>query len=74
MDFLKISSIKKLSKLIKKGDVVVNAVAIAPCKNLEELEKNLIIIKNIQKGLEEKKLKNILTLALTLFMVIKKYH
>ena len=63
MDFLKISSIKKLSKLIKKGDVVVNAVAIAPCKNLEEFEKNLIIIKNIQKGLEEKKIKKYINIS-----------
>jgi nucleoside-diphosphate-sugar epimerase len=56
IDFLKKNSSKKLSSIIRHHDIIINAVAIAPCKNIQDLNKNIIIINNIQKGLKNKKI------------------
>jgi nucleoside-diphosphate-sugar epimerase len=56
IDFLKKNSFKKLSSIVKRHDIIINAVAIAPCKNIQDLNKNIIIINNIQKGLKNKKI------------------
>ena len=56
IDFLDKKSSDKLSKLIKPNDIIINAIAIAPCKNFDDFHKNILIIKNIQKGIRNKKL------------------
>jgi len=56
IDFLKKNSFNKLSSIVKRHDIIINAVAIAPCKNIQDLNKNIIIINNIQKGLKNKKI------------------
>lgn len=54
IDFMSKSSPKKLSKIINKGDLILNAIAIAPCKTLRDLNNNIVIIKNIQNGITKK--------------------
>ena len=56
IDFLKRNSSKKLEKIIKKNDIIVNAIAIAPCKTYKDLNKNIKIIQNIQLGLSKAEL------------------
>tara|TARA_A100001015_G_scaffold318757_1_gene439591 strand:- start:2512 stop:3387 length:876 start_codon:yes stop_codon:yes gene_type:complete len=54
IDFMSYKSSQKLSKIINDGDLILNAVAIAPSKTIEDLENNIVIIKNIQKGINKK--------------------
>ena len=56
IDFLDKKFSDKLSKLIKPNDIIINAIAIAPCKNFDDFHKNVLIIKHIQKGIRNKKL------------------
>lgn len=60
VDLLKKSSITKLKTKIRKQDTVVIIAAKAPCKNLEMLEKNIMIVNNICLSLENKKLNQLL--------------
>lgn len=60
IDLLKKSSITELKKKIKDQDTVVIIAAKAPCKNLEMLEKNLMIVRNICLSLENKNLNHLL--------------
>lgn len=53
IDFIEENSSKKLEKIIKKNDIIVNAIAVAPCKTYQDLNKNLKIIQNIQQGLSK---------------------
>jgi nucleoside-diphosphate-sugar epimerase len=54
IDFMNENSSKYLSKIINHGDIVVNAIAVAPCKTIMDLNKNVTIIKNIQNGIDKK--------------------
>ena len=55
IDLSKTTSINKLSKLIKKNDVVFLVAAKAPCKNQKDLSYNLSIIYNFCKALSSNK-------------------
>lgn len=60
VDLLKKSSITNLKIKIREQDTVVIIAAKAPCKNLEMLEKNIMIVNNICLSLENKKLNHLL--------------
>ncbi len=57
------ASVDYLARTINDGDVVVNAAAIAPCKDLDQLVANIAIIKHIQAGLEGKKLTHLINVS-----------
>lgn len=63
IDFLKNNSSKLLKNLIKKNDIIVNAIAIAPCKIFSDFLKNLSIIDNIQNGLTGAKIKKYINIS-----------
>ncbi len=63
IDFLKPKSFKKLSKIIKNNDILVNAIAIAPCKTYLDFQKNIEIINNIQKALIGKSLRKYINVS-----------
>jgi len=52
-----------LADMIEDGDVVVNAAAIAPCKNLEQLSANILIIQHVQAALKGKKLAHLVNIS-----------
>lgn len=54
IDFTNKNSSKKFSKIINEGDLILNAISVAPCKTISDLNKNIIIIKNIQNGISRK--------------------
>lgn len=53
LDLTKDGSNKNLTQIIRNDDVVVAASAVAPAKNLDDLQANIKIIKNINSGVEE---------------------
>ncbi|MDA7734170.1 SDR family oxidoreductase [Candidatus Pelagibacter sp.] len=55
VDLEKKQSTKKLKQILKKGDTVIFIAAVAPVKNIEMLNQNLIICKNIVETLKIKK-------------------
>ncbi len=63
IDLEKKSSILKLRKLFKKNDILVFIAAIAPVKNVEMLNKNLVICENILKSLENFSLKHLIYIS-----------
>lgn len=63
IDFEKKNSISKLKKILKKNDIVIFVAAIAPVKNIEMLNKNLIIAENIIKSLETIKLSHLIYIS-----------
>jgi len=52
IDLIKKNSHKELSKIIKNDDVVVASAAVAPAKNLSDLESNIQIMKNIFEAMQ----------------------
>jgi len=63
IDLEKKSSILKLRKLYKKNDILVFIAAIAPVKNVEMLNRNLIICENILKSLDKVILKHLVYIS-----------
>ena len=51
VDLLKIESINKLKKYLKKVDCIIFISAVAPVKNIEMFNNNLKIIKNVSEAL-----------------------
>ena len=47
LNFKKENSVNKLTKILKKNDIIVFVAAVAPVKNFRMLNENLIICKNI---------------------------
>jgi len=62
-DLLINDSISILKKLIKNEDIIVFAAAIAPVKNWEMFGTNMIIVQNLLKGLEGKKIQYLLNIS-----------
>jgi UDP-glucose 4-epimerase len=63
INFLENNSSKLLKNIIKKDDIIINAIAIAPCKKFSDFLKNLLIINNIQSGLEGIKIKKYINIS-----------
>lgn len=63
INFLDNNSSNLLKNIIKKDDIIINAIAIAPCKIFSDFLKNLKIIKNIQNGLKGKKIKKYINIS-----------
>jgi UDP-glucose 4-epimerase len=63
IDFLSNNSSKLLNNLLRKNDIIINAIAIAPCKIFRDFQKNLLIINNIQNGLTGKKIKKYINIS-----------
>jgi nucleoside-diphosphate-sugar epimerase len=55
VDLEKKQSIKKLKQILKKGDTVIFIAAVAPVKNIEMLNQNLMMCQNIVEALKIKK-------------------
>lgn len=62
-DLCAAASAEYLAGAIEDGDVVVNAAAIAPCKNLEQLTANIRIIQHVQAALLGKKLAHLINIS-----------
>ena len=52
-DFLSTDFIEFMKSKVHSGDVIINAAAIAPCKNFDQLKANAQLIINIQKSISE---------------------
>ncbi|MGE3624607.1 MAG: NAD-dependent epimerase/dehydratase family protein, partial [Bdellovibrionales bacterium] len=57
------ASVDILAGLIEDGDVVVNAAAIAPCKNLDQLNANILLIKHVQAALKGRQLAHLVNIS-----------
>ena len=57
------SSIKKIKNFVKKDSIVIFISAIAPCKNLIDLEKNKKMALNLIQGLLGKKIKQLIYIS-----------
>ncbi len=55
VDLEKKQSIKKLKQILKKGDTIIFIAALAPVKNIEMLNQNLMMCQNIIEALKIKK-------------------
>lgn len=53
-DFLSNDFLKFMKAEVKPEDIIINAAAVAPCKNLDQLDLNMRLIINIEKSLYEK--------------------
>lgn len=56
-------SINKLKKILKKDDTIIFIAAVAPVKNIEMLNQNLLICKNIIESLKIKKPNHVIYLS-----------
>ena len=56
VNFKKENSVNKLTKILKKNDIIVFVAAVAPVKNFRMLNENLIICKNIFTSIKKKEL------------------
>jgi UDP-glucose 4-epimerase len=63
INFLDNNSSILLKNIIKKDDIIINAIAIAPCKIFSDFLKNIVIINNIQNGLAGAKIKKYLNIS-----------
>ena len=63
IDFLRNNSSKLLKNLVKKNDIIINAIAIAPCKTFSDFLKNLSIIHNIQNALAGREIKKYINIS-----------
>jgi len=63
IDLVNPSAIKKISKVLKKNDILVIASAIAPVKNQKMLTDNIIMMNNICQALSQKNVKKILYIS-----------
>ena len=55
VDFLSNDFVNLLQKEISDDNIVINCFAVAPCKNLDQLNTNLKLISNFLRGLDNKK-------------------
>jgi len=62
-DLEKKQSFNKLKKILKKDDTIIFIAAVAPVKNIEMLNQNLIICKNIIESLKIKKPNHVIYLS-----------
>ena len=62
-DLEKKQSFNKLKKILKKDDTIIFIAAIAPVKNIEMLNQNLLICKNIIESLKIKKPNHVIYLS-----------
>jgi len=53
-DFLSNDFLKFMKAEVKPEDIILNAAAVAPCKNLDQFDLNMRLIINIEKSLYEK--------------------
>ena len=60
VDLTKKNSISKLSKLLKRDDILIFISAVAPVKNFIMLNQNLDMCKNVHKVIQQKKIKYLL--------------
>jgi len=63
VDFLSKDFVDLLQKEISDGNIVINCFAVAPCKNLDQLNINLKLISNFLKGLDNKKNLNLINIS-----------
>lgn len=63
IDLLKQSSVKKLNNKINDNDILIYVSAIAPCKNLQQFNDNLLMINNFINGVKDKKLKRLINIS-----------
>tara|TARA_Y100000389_G_C17465632_1_gene525280 strand:- start:3390 stop:4244 length:855 start_codon:yes stop_codon:yes gene_type:complete len=52
-DFLSYDFVEFMKSKVHSGDVIINAAAIAPCKNFDQLNVNAQLIINIQKSISD---------------------
>lgn len=62
-DLEKKQSFNKLKKILKKDDTIIFIAAVAPVKNIEMLNQNLLICKNIIESLKIKKPNHVIYLS-----------
>lgn len=55
IDLFKLNSVKKLSKLVRKNDLIFFVATKAPCKNQEDFNYNITIVNNFCKSLSKNK-------------------
>ena len=63
VDFENKKSIYKLKKILKKDDVIIFIAALAPVKNIEMLNQNLLMCKNVVEALKFTKPKHIIYIS-----------
>ena len=63
VDFENKKSIYKLKKILKEDDVIIFIAAIAPVKNIEMLNQNLLMCKNVVEALNFTKPKHIIYIS-----------
>ena len=63
VDLEKKQSCNKLKKILKKDDIIIFIAAVAPVKNIEMLNQNLLICKNIIESLKIKKPNHVIYLS-----------
>ena len=54
-DLLKSIDVDRIYKKLKSNDILIITSSIAPCKNLDDYEKNITIAKNLADKLSKKK-------------------
>jgi len=63
IDLEKVTSIPKLKKILKNNDTIIFVAAKSPVKNIETLNINLVIAKNIIESLQEIKLNHLIYIS-----------
>ena len=63
INLLKKDTSVKIKKIIKKGDIVIFAAAIAPVKNFDMLNQNLDMCINVFEGLKDLKIKFLINIG-----------
>lgn len=63
IDLEKVTSILKLKKILKNNDTIIFVAAKSPVKNIETLNINLVIAKNIIESLKEIKLNHLIYIS-----------
>jgi len=62
-DLLKEENIKKIRKLLKSDDSIIFISALAPCKNVEMLRQNIVILDNFCKIINNKKFNHLVNIS-----------
>lgn len=62
-DLLKSIDVDRIYKKLKSNDILIITSSIAPCKNLDDYEKNITIAKNLADKLSKKKFKKIILIS-----------
>ena len=63
LDLTKKISSEKLDRIINDGDTIIFVSAIAPCKELECIKKNILMVENFIKGVGNKNLKQLINIS-----------